>query len=254
MNILFCINKDIYSYIFLTEFCKSFSIANSHVFYTQGVGKANPYIQLMRSYEQEFPELYASLSNEPTYFNKLESKHQLSLLNVSAFSQLQLTEAIQNVKPDLILSVRFGKIFKEPQIVIPCFGILNMHSGLLPDYRGILGTFWALRNNEPMYGYTIHKITDSTIDTGPVLFKKSFETKSVTCLFSAIAGLYPSAAKSMSTYMKELQLGKTVKTLNNSNFNGQYYTTPTLTDFETFKLPIVDKSNYLNYLKTFLLN
>jgi methionyl-tRNA formyltransferase len=254
VNVLYCINKDIYAYIFLMELSKLFPMQKSAVFYTQGVGKVNPYIQLMRAYEQDFPNLYASLSQELAYFDKLASVHHLQLVDVSSFNQDQLTEAIQHVEPDLIVSVRFGKIFKVPHIVIPPLGILNMHSGLLPDYRGILGTFWALKHQESLYGYTIHNITDATIDTGPILFTETFETQPVTCLFSAIVRLYPAAAKAMSRFIQQLEEGKKPQPLTHSNVNGPYYSTPGLLDFETFELPLVNKNEYLNQIKLFLYN
>ncbi len=48
-------------------------------------------------------------------------------------------------------------------------GILNMHLGLSPYYRGSATNFWPFYNNEPEYvGVTIHKI-DFGIDTGAII-------------------------------------------------------------------------------------
>ena len=48
-------------------------------------------------------------------------------------------------------------------------GVINLHGGLSPDYRGADCTFWALYNGEPEnIGCTLHYI-DAGIDTGKVI-------------------------------------------------------------------------------------
>jgi methionyl-tRNA formyltransferase len=66
-------------------------------------------------------------------------------------------------------SIRFGQIFKPPVIAIPRWGILHLHSGLLPGYRGVLAIFWAMLKRELRSGCTLHYVADATIDTGPIL-------------------------------------------------------------------------------------
>ena len=72
-------------------------------------------------------------------------------------------------KPDLVLSVRYGVILRDPAISLPKHGVLNLHSGLLPDYKGVMATFWALLNKESEIGTTLHFIEDSSIDTGSIV-------------------------------------------------------------------------------------
>jgi methionyl-tRNA formyltransferase len=48
-------------------------------------------------------------------------------------------------------------------------GMVNLHGGLSPEYRGADCTFWALYNNEPeKIGCTLHYI-DKGIDTGRLI-------------------------------------------------------------------------------------
>ena len=72
-------------------------------------------------------------------------------------------------KPDVVLSVRYGVILRDPAISLPKHGVLNLHSGLLPDYKGVMATFWALLNKESEIGTTLHFIEDSSIDTGSIV-------------------------------------------------------------------------------------
>ena len=56
-------------------------------------------------------------------------------------------------------------------------GIINLHGGLSPEYRGADCTFWALYNQEPeKVGCTIHYI-NAGIDTGNIIAHVSPEIK-----------------------------------------------------------------------------
>ncbi len=56
-------------------------------------------------------------------------------------------------------------------------GIINLHGGLSPEYRGADCTFWALYNGEPeKIGCTLHYI-DAGIDTGRLIAHISPEVR-----------------------------------------------------------------------------
>ena len=74
----------------------------------------------------------------------------------------------RELQPDLICvfgtSLIRGELLKEGR-----HGIVNLHGGLSPEYRGADCTFWALYNNEPdRVGCTLHYI-DAGIDTGRLI-------------------------------------------------------------------------------------
>lgn len=74
----------------------------------------------------------------------------------------------RDVHPDLICvfgtSLIRGELLDEGRL-----GIVNLHGGLSPEYRGADCTFWALYNNEPdKVGCTLHYI-DAGIDTGRLI-------------------------------------------------------------------------------------
>jgi UDP-4-amino-4-deoxy-L-arabinose formyltransferase/UDP-glucuronic acid dehydrogenase (UDP-4-keto-hexauronic acid decarboxylating) len=68
---------------------------------------------------------------------------------------------------DLLLVCRFellpAQVFEAPRI-----GALNIHSSLLPAYRGFHPVSWALIDGAEKTGVTIHRI-DAGIDTGPIV-------------------------------------------------------------------------------------
>lgn len=82
----------------------------------------------------------------------------------------------RELKPDLICvfgtSLIRGDLLQEGRL-----GIVNLHGGLSPEYRGADCTFWALHNGEPeKIGCTLHYI-DAGIDTGRLIAHISPEVR-----------------------------------------------------------------------------
>jgi Formyl transferase/Prenyltransferase and squalene oxidase repeat len=74
--------------------------------------------------------------------------------------------AIQDLAPDLGIHAGAG-LLRQPLIDLFRLGILNAHMGLLPAFRGVNITEWALLEGARV-GCTVHWI-DSGVDTGPIL-------------------------------------------------------------------------------------
>lgn len=79
-----------------------------------------------------------------------------------------VVELARRLKPDLIAvfgtSLIRGELLTQGRL-----GMVNLHGGLSPEYRGADCTFWALYNGEPeKVGCTLHWI-DAGIDTGGLI-------------------------------------------------------------------------------------
>ena len=88
---------------------------------------------------------------------------------IAAPNEPEGLQTLARARPDLVVSVRYRRILKEDAIAIPARGVINLHSGILPDYRGVMATFWAMLAGEREIGTTLHTIVDAGIDTGPVI-------------------------------------------------------------------------------------
>ncbi len=80
----------------------------------------------------------------------------------------RVLEIVEHHGPDLIAvfgtSLIKGELLEKGRL-----GIVNLHGGLSPEYRGADCTFWALYNKEPeKIGCTIHYI-NAGIDTGDLI-------------------------------------------------------------------------------------
>jgi hypothetical protein len=74
----------------------------------------------------------------------------------------------QRLKPDII-AVFGTSLIRGPLLKMGRLGMVNLHGGLSPEYRGADCTFWALYNGEPeKVGCTLHYI-DAGIDTGKLI-------------------------------------------------------------------------------------
>ena len=69
------------------------------------------------------------------------------------------------------MSVAGNQIFRKPLIELAPKGCLNLHSALLPKYRGLMPTFWALKNGEKETGVSVF-LVDEGIDSGPIVVQK----------------------------------------------------------------------------------
>lgn len=88
----------------------------------------------------------------------------------------EVVKLARELKPDLICvfgtSLIRGDLLSEGRL-----GIINLHGGLSPEYRGADCTFWALYNGEPdKVGCTLHYI-DAGIDTGRLVAHISPEVR-----------------------------------------------------------------------------
>ena len=75
---------------------------------------------------------------------------------------------LRELKPDLIAVAAYGKILPVDILEIPPLGCVNVHSSLLPKYRGAAPINWAILNGEDETGVTIQRMAEG-IDTGDIL-------------------------------------------------------------------------------------
>lgn len=86
----------------------------------------------------------------------------------------EMQEILDELKPDVIVVVAYGKILPDYIINYPKYGCINVHASLLPKYRGAAPIQWAIINGEKTTGVTTMKM-DSGLDTGDMLLKAETE-------------------------------------------------------------------------------
>jgi len=113
--------------------------------------------------------------------SKFQSSKKISnILNDFCIDKIVLNkhinhpESVQSIKkydPDLLISILGNQIFKEPIINLAPKGCLNLHTALLPKYRGLMPTFWVMKNDEEYTGVSVFFV-DEGIDSGPIVVQE----------------------------------------------------------------------------------
>lgn len=114
----------------------------------------------------------SKLPTQPT-IRKVLFKHAIPEIHISGSlnSEASLL-TIGEFSPDLLISIAGNEIFKRPFIDLAPLGCLNLHTALLPKYRGLMPSFWVLKNREKETGVSVFYV-DEGIDSGPILVQKT---------------------------------------------------------------------------------
>jgi methionyl-tRNA formyltransferase len=112
--------------------------------------------------------------------NSILEKYGIPIIHIKdSVNSVQSLSKIRQFKPDLLISIAANRIFKKQLINLAPKGCLNLHTALLPKYRGLMPSFWVLRNNEKQTGVSVFFVTEG-IDSGPILVQKIIEIKDKT--------------------------------------------------------------------------
>ena len=104
----------------------------------------------------------------PSPVKVLAEKLNLPVLQPLKARDEQFISELRTLKPDLMVVVAYGQILPQTILDLPQFGCLNVHTSLLPKYRGAAPIQWAIADGEPETGVTIMKM-DAGLDTGAIL-------------------------------------------------------------------------------------
>lgn len=92
----------------------------------------------------------------------------IDVLQPEKASAPEFIETLRGLQPDLIVVVAYGQILKQAVLDIPRTFCMNLHSSLLPKYRGAAPINWAIIEGEKESGVTTMKM-DKGMDTGDIL-------------------------------------------------------------------------------------
>lgn len=93
--------------------------------------------------------------------------------NLTVYQPLKMRDGealaiVQALQPELIVVAAYGKILPEDILNTPPFGAINVHSSVLPKYRGAAPINWAILNGEDRTGVTIMYMAKE-LDAGDII-------------------------------------------------------------------------------------
>lgn len=83
----------------------------------------------------------------------------------------KLKKVIENIKPEIVITIAYGRIIPLDLLELPKSGWINVHFSLLPRWRGAAPVQWAILNGDKQTGITVFKL-DKGMDTGPVYLEQ----------------------------------------------------------------------------------
>ena len=86
-------------------------------------------------------------------------------------SAQSLHKALQEVRPDLVITIAYGRLIKESELAQPKYGWINLHFSLLPKFRGAAPVQRAILAGEERTGVTVFQL-DRGMDTGPIYVQR----------------------------------------------------------------------------------
>ena len=223
-------NRDIYAHATLNQLIPKLSGHDVGMFYSQRVGSASQPRDLR----------LVALSRVETDFVTAPGLSFEALASMSHCREIAINDingtdlkVLHAFDADLLISIRFGQIFKAEAIAQPRTGIINLHSGLLPEYKGVMASFWSLLNEEPQLGTTLHWITDKKIDSGALISTRSQPVRSSDTYCKQVLSLYRPGVEQVCEAIDQLE--SLASTKGDDLPAGAYYSFPTTDDIDRFE-------------------
>lgn len=113
---------------------------------------------------------------------------------------------VESLAPELIVVAAYGKILPEELLDYPKYGSINVHSSLLPKYRGAAPINWAILNGETETGVSIMYMAKD-LDAGDVIRQAVTpigENEDAQALTARLADL---GAETLSQVIRDLEAG-----------------------------------------------
>ena len=166
---------------------------------------------------------------------KIARKHDIPVLQTGDVNAAQTLQFVRELEPHFLVSAYFSQILKPAIIELPRYGVLNLHPGWLPTYRGAMAYFWVLHNRSERGGVSVHWI-DEGIDTGEVLEQRGFRIsqqatqETVLCLTAVIG------SRLLRRVVRRLQSGRSAHADSClvSKEDADYYPMPGSREFDSY--------------------
>ena len=97
--------------------------------------------------------------------------------NLEVYQPLKMRDGealgiVESLAPELIVVAAYGRILPEEILNAPQYGSINVHSSLLPKYRGAAPINWAILDGEAETGVSIMYMAKE-LDAGDVILQKT---------------------------------------------------------------------------------
>ena len=118
---------------------------------------------------------------------------------------------VRELAPELIVVAAYGRILPEDILNTPAYGSINVHSSVLPKYRGAAPINWAILNGDSVTGVTIMYMAKE-LDAGDVILCRETAIDPDEDAQTLTARLAALGADALAEAVEQLQSGTAVRT------------------------------------------
>jgi methionyl-tRNA formyltransferase len=129
---------------------------------------ASPGFQVLAVVTQPDQPKGRGLKLQPSPVKEVALQNNLPVLQPQRAREESFIAQLREYAPDLIAVAAYGQILPKAILDLPQFGCLNVHTSLLPKYRGAAPIQHSILNGDAETGVTIMKM-DVGLDTGDIL-------------------------------------------------------------------------------------
>ena len=105
---------------------------------------------------------------QPPPVKVLAQEHEIPVYQPTSVKDGTALEIIQELAPELIVVAAYGRILPNSILEYPAKGCINVHSSLLPKFRGAAPIHWAVVSGETETGVTIMHMAQE-LDAGDII-------------------------------------------------------------------------------------
>ncbi len=164
---------------------------------------------------------------------KLAQAKGLPLVPCGSVNDPAYIERVQEINPDVIASVAAPEIFKKGILGVPSLGCINIHSGKLPIYRGMMPNFWQLLHGEKHAVVTVHEMVEK-LDAGGILGTLEWPLEARDSLDRVITGTKRDGARLMLDVLLKMKRGEAKATPLDMT-GKKYFSFPKPADVKAFR-------------------
>lgn len=96
--------------------------------------------------------------------------HNLPVFQPKTLRDEDVQRELAELAPELVVVAAYGKLLPKAVLELPALGCINVHSSLLPKYRGAAPINWAILNGEQETGVTIMHMAEA-LDAGDIILQ-----------------------------------------------------------------------------------
>jgi hypothetical protein len=245
LRIAICVKRDIYGLLAARYFAAQLGFADLRFFCSVKTRQAEvdvPALRLMKLLERDVA-IDALAALEPPALGLPPPDAWVALHDMRADGGAAV---LLGFRPDIVISARFSLIFPQRVIDAVPRGIINVHPGALPGYRGLFAPFWQVLRGERELGCTVH-LVDKGIDTGEILGETRLPFDPSRSLMWHTAGLYRGGVAIAADAAATLARGGQPASVPQQG-GGAYFRFPTAADFAALPVPIASARDYAQVL------